>query len=633
MVFLEDVLKTEEITNNLRYFAQYWEYYCKTIEHPSLYNTVMTPHYLVKEIIDELKTNGINNTSTFSYFFSQATFFLKYKILFTDETYSLWNLLYTKLAEKEKQIIVINSLAEKLDGLFSLDIYKKTIFEKLQNTIISPKDDFENIKKLTETVIFEFIFTGFSITNISKLIVNVFAFYSIDDYGDGKPHFHTNYPLITKVENDNYEEYVSKAKLEIESLSLEDRLNRLYSILVSDEKQYFYIFYIEGIALEESLIFDEITFYNPNKQPILITASRFDNDIFDGANYETGMNVIISQKTKDLLSGKQNAIKKLEKICDLIKLLDNSKSDFYVNTSFYKVLDENKEFHNGTMGFSKKMVTPYDVIKSNDVISDAKDLYNNIYLNHEVSEHDKAIFLDALHFFRKAKESDNLEETLLNYWISLERLFIDFDSFNSKFERTCKFVQAILIERYIYDNGWNCYNLINSLLQTKHGHMGQMIPEINFPKELQLKANIGEYYKGDEIVLLAFIDQIQEIKQHCQNLVANEIMQNTEDFYKKQKTSHKEIPAKFLEIQNNLLMIYRQRNQIVHNAVYDKNLIELNIARMKSIATIILFDLLNGMKTKKNLKSVAMDFYIKAEQDMYLAEKDSEYLFIKKLGD
>lgn len=633
MVFLEDVLKPEEINDNLKYFVQYWEYFCNTIEKPSLYNSIMTPHYLVKEIIDELNTNGINNNSTFSYFHAQATSFLKYKVLFTDEVYSLWNLLHTKLAEKEKQIIVIRSVAEKLDIFFSTEDYKSTIFDQLQSNINNTNNNFEIIRKLTEAIIFEFLFSGFSITTIHKLINNVFSFYSIDDYGDGKPHFHTNYPLLIKFKGDDYEKYVSNAIKEIESLTLTNRIHRLYSILVSKEDQYFYIFYLEGIALEESLTFEDIVFYNPTKQSMMTGISKFDNDIFDGANYETGMNVIISQKTKDLLSGKQDAIKKIEKVCDLIKLLDNSKSDFYLNTSYYKVLDENKAFHNGTMGFSKKIISPYDVIRNNDLVSDVKDLYNTVYLCSEISEQDKKIFLDALHFYRKAKESDNLEETLLNYWISLERLFIDFDSFNSKFDRTSKFVQAILLERYIYQNGWNCYNLINSLLQTKHGHNGQMIPEIDFPIEIQLKANIGEHYKENTLTLINFIDQIQEIKQHCKNLVANEIMQNVEDFYKKQKVSQKEIPSKFVEIQNNLLMIYRQRNQIVHNAVYDKNLIELNVARVKSIATIVLVDLFNGIKNTKNLKTVAMDFYIKAEQDMYLAEKVSEYSFVQKLGE
>ena len=59
-------------------------------------------------------------------------------------------------------------------------------------------------------------------------------------------------------------------------------------------------------------------------------------------------------------------------------------------------------------------------------------------------------------------------------------------------------------------------------------------------------------------------------------------MQNIFDFYKNHKNAEKEITTKIEEIKSILLMIYRQRNQIVHNARYDKTLIEYNIAQIKS---------------------------------------------------
>ena len=77
-------------------------------------------------------------------------------------------------------------------------------------------------------------------------------------------------------------------------------------------------------------------------------------------------------------------------------------------------------------------------------------------------------------------------------------------------------------------------------------------------------------------------------------------------------------------------MIYRQRNQIVHNATYDKTLIEFNIAQIKSIVLMVLYDLLNGLKKEESLEKIIMDYYIQAEQDIYLATKDDSYLFIDK---
>lgn len=78
-------------------------------------------------------------------------------------------------------------------------------------------------------------------------------------------------------------------------------------------------------------------------------------------------------------------------------------------------------------------------------------------------------------------------------------------------------------------------------------------------------------------------------------------------------------------------MIYRQRNQIVHNASFDEILIDFHINQLKSITTIIFYDLFKIMKSGKNLEQSVLDIYLNSEQDIYLATKDKEYLFIKKL--
>lgn len=243
----------------------------------------------------------------------------------------------------------------------------------------------------------------------------------------------------------------------------------------------------------------------------------------------------------------------------------------------------------------------------------------------------KKIIFDSIHFFRKAKESSIREEQLLNYWIALERIFLEFDNIKNKFERTCNFARSFLLERYIFQKGWNCYNFINSLLTTKTMHNGQFCPEIDIPKELQIEANIGEYLPIPiTIELEKFINKIPEIQKYSSNILAYNMMQEVSDFYKNHQIAKKDILSKNDEIRNELLMIYRQRNQIVHNATFDETLIEFNIAQIQSIVTMVLYDLINGLKSEPSLKNVILDSYIKAEQDLYLANREDNYLFIEK---
>lgn len=343
------------------------------------------------------------------------------------------------------------------------------------------------------------------------------------------------------------------------------------------------------------------------------------------------MNVIVKQKGKDIISAKLAAIKKINKTYDFILLHSNLKGKISINDACYRILDENKEFRSWSMGTSKDYLWRHDVIIDEESENKIINKYQKICNNENILEHDKDIIFDSLHFYRKAKESDSQEEKLLNYWIALERLFLDFDTFESKFDRTCNFVQSILLERFIFQKGWNCYYFIDNLLRKQFFYKNKMISEIEIPKELQIKANIGPDLNNSIIKLQDFVDSIPEIIKYSRNLVANDIMQNVQKFYYNHKFASKEILDKKEEIRNVLLMIYRQRNQIVHNAKYDNTLIEYNIAQAQSITTIVLSVLVNEINEHSSIKDVALDFYIRLEQDIYLATKEDDYLFVDKL--
>ncbi|MBP3450314.1 MAG: hypothetical protein J6K22_07625 [Spirochaetaceae bacterium] len=631
MNFLDDVLNENEITENLRYFVSYWEYFCNAVEQPSIYTTIMTPHFLVREILNELNTNGTENSSTFKYFFSQNQSFLSKKYLFDEGSYSLWILLHEKLKEKEKQVVVIDSIVNKLIQHFSSNEFQAFLFSSLKSIVLSSEAKFDNIKSLTETIIFQFIFEQYSIKTIKKLINNIFSSYSLEKRENEKVYFHTNYPLVTNFENDDYEEYVKKASDEMNNLTLEKRFDRLYELLINDTQIYYFIFYIKGIFFENKVDFADVTFYNPKITPVLNPSNQFGNDIFDDEDYEIGMNVIVKQKGKDIISAKLAAIKKINKTYDFILLHSNLKGKISINDACYRILDENKEFRSWSMGTSKDYLWRHDVIIDEESENKIINKYQKICNNENILEHDKDIIFDSLHFYRKAKESDSQEEKLLNYWIALERLFLDFDTFESKFDRTCNFVQSILLERFIFQKGWNCYYFIDNLLGSKFFYRDNMISEIEIPKELQIKANIGPDLNNSIIKLQDFVDSIPEIIKYSRNLVANDIMQNVQKFYYNHKFASKEILDKKEEIRNVLLMIYRQRNQIVHNAKYDNTLIEYNIAQAQSITTIVLSVLVKEINEHSSIKDVALDFYIRSEQDIYLATKEDDYLFVDKL--
>ncbi len=359
-----------------------------------------------------------------------------------------------------------------------------------------------------------------------------------------------------------------------------------------------------------------------------------EKDIFEGADYETGMNVIVLEKCVDTETGKSNALKRIEQICDVFRLFEHSKSNFFINDSYYKVLDNNKKMYKGTIGYSKEIVTKFDVIKNKENLEYVKQFSTFLFANNFILKTDKEVLIDSLHYYRKAFECKRPEDKLLNLWITLERLFLGLNLFpeKSKFERINILVRSFLLERFIFQKGWRTYNTINRLLQSKTMHNGVFIPEIILSKEIQLKANIGEYLQYPiEIKLSKFINEIPNITNEINNRFYIDMLNDTLEFYINHEKAKKEIEGILKILRNELLMIYRQRNQIVHNASFDEILIDFHINQLQSITTIIFYDLFKIMKTGKNLEQSVLDIYLNSEQDIYLTTKDKAYLFIKKL--
>lgn len=128
------------------------------------------------------------------------------------------------------------------------------------------------------------------------------------------------------------------------------------------------------------------------------------------------------------------------------------------------------------------------------------------------------------------------------------------------------------------------------------------------------------------IKLSNFINTIPEIVNNSSNLVMNDIMNQTYDFYNNHESAQKLLNKKMDDLRNELLMLYRQRNQIVHNAIYDKTLVEFNIIQIKSIVMAVLFDFIEGVKNEKSINNFLMNMYVNSEKYLHLMKHDGGYI-------
>lgn len=284
----------------------------------------------------------------------------------------------------------------------------------------------------------------------------------------------------------------------MDSLTINERLNRIFEFLTSPLSKYYFIFPIEGLNLRKSIFIDDIEFYNPTVKSNISDSQWIpEKDIFYDINYEHSANVMVCLRCRNIEFGEKLAKEKISKVFDFLRLYIRTKADFKVSNSEILVLDENKEFQFHRLRGASKQFSDFNVAQNSDAFSNIVKSYNDCFYDSAISIEDRQVIFDSLHFYRNGEESNSQEERLLNYWIALERLFLSAPDISSgkiklsKFERICIFTQHILINRYIYKNGWDCYNLIDSLLKTLTGHNDCMVPNIDIPIELQKKHKLA----------------------------------------------------------------------------------------------------------------------------------------------
>ena len=79
------------------------------------------------------------------------------------------------------------------------------------------------------------------------------------------------------------------------------------------------------------------------------------------------------------------------------------------------------------------------------------------------------------------------------------------------------------------------------------------------------------------------------------------------------------------------IMSVHTNNIVIYKTKKSGYRCECNITQAQSITTIVLSILVNEINEHSSIKDVALDFYIRSEQDIYLATKEHDYLFVEKL--
>lgn len=192
----------------------------------------------------------------------------------------------------------------------------------------------------------------------------------------------------------------------------------------------------------------------------------------------------------------------------------------------------------------------------------------------------------------------------------------------TKFSKISDCLKHYLIFRYFYSCGWSIYDRFQYYFKSVNIVNSRRVSRILLSAEDSKKINIVTSSKNG-FSLFDFINLLNKFGKCTDNCIFNEELNKTIEFYKSNKTFTNAINAIEPTIKNELLMIYRQRNQIVHKASYDTTLLNFYISKLQFVTTVFLRDLIANMPNEKSINNFILNQYIKVEKIRNIIKNNS----------
>jgi hypothetical protein len=621
--------KSEE---RIEFWINMWESFIKNfLKKPSFGLNLYNPHILIEDIISEIEDNSFKNSDNKKYFYSKLNYYIENDPVIKKDLSSMFQIARRNFEPNKSNYLL--EILKQIKLSFSNGFYFEKCLDLLIYLLTNNNEITEDFIKesnyLSQVMIIEFVKRKYSLEDIVNFPKQIFEGYEYEE--DGR--LVTNFPHgldpndYDTIDNKTEPKFYEDVKQIMDSLTNFKRLKALLNLFNKKTRKVYYIFVVEGLKGSDNIDIAGVTFYSLDKKRYTEIPENPDFD-------EENLQMIKKESYKflqaavevDYLTSKSSlliALSKLETALDLISCFYSVQTPLVVNSSNYLVVEDNKciNWFSGTDKREK-------IHKHIDSI-DVKDL--NIYLDIILEKdiqwndfNDKSVrkIKNAIHWHRKAQESNNDEDKLLNYWISIENLFTESNlseilnkSKSEKINIIKEVISSNQIFNFIYGYGWDLffhyYNQFQNLFQSHY---------LSMPDELIERANFNK--KNEDVInLKEFINCIGEIKLYETNPFLFEQLRQIEAFYNNAKEAKTIIENQIEQIQNDLLMIYRFRNLIVHNAHFDNTLLKYYVWKINQFSNNFLKSIIKNLDKEKTLEDII--FSIQTKKEHFFNEIDS----------
>ncbi|WP_316818392.1 hypothetical protein [Pedobacter nyackensis] len=561
-----------------------WEELVENVDKGAPDFELYNPQILIDDILDEIEFNSFQNNDNRAFFYEKLSAYFTGDQIISNLFHSQFKLLRKDF--NSDKLNLIKQITLGIKQLFENGSYFKETLSILKKTILTNNEfniEYYNlVKYLSLSLIIEFIKKGYAaedIKNFPKHILSNYEVLNEEIIVTDFPHDINEKDFMDETGIFNFQKYKAAIIEYIDNLSLEERLNALLFFYEKKKEPMYYLFSMNGIKGQTLLNLGDVTFYSSDKKSFLSEESKpaLSMHTLKDSHIQVAVkvNYLMPQSTL------QEAVSKVENALDLISSYFTTKTALRLNSTNYTVVDLDGNFISGGHGRDKE-----DTFLSLHNALDAKliepkiDVLNEFDLIVGGNKGSQIKISNSLHWHRKGIQSLKHEDKILNYWISLENLFfldkdITNDILTGKKKSKIHLIQESVSSAYaivsLHDPAWELFHYFNREYLVSNMGIQNLISKMDNDLIERSQINLGA--KGGRVYLENFIDCLDEIRSYITDPHMTYRILNVQKLYNDPNFLKKHFEKEIEIIKNNLLLIYRCRNMIVHNAHYGNMLL------------------------------------------------------------
>lgn len=551
----------------LKFWLRYWEESVSGFTKLHQFDLQLdNPHFLIEDILSEIEYNLFKNSENRAYFKTTLG-----KCLKDDPSFASICRTQCTLALKDWDTspIYVRSLCQEMLQCIN-EKYVDAIIDKLIEIVDGSKKLTSSVKRLickySDLLISELIAQGISANDISSFLNENEA--AIDASGDviiANDSFHG----ILKESFPTVEEYHDAIKTYLKERKAKEYLGNIRKQYLKEPVKGYIIFRIKGVKGKTDFKFQNVHFYSVDK----ITYIEDEQTISEIENPQKDfdfINLAVPVEHKYFNSSIEYALSKATEVLNYLSLdLDTTKKISVDGTTVSLVIDGHECGckHDNTADPSYNSFIHR--IESIDLSNIQEEISGITLKSHNhIAENDLRKISNAVHWYNKAKTAGRDEDTLLYSWIAIESLLKTDNKIQEAIipehgkQNTLSIIQeicsGIMLHNKFYTHAFNYYSYI--IRSTTHYDN-----YFDIPSDIVESANL--YHKErSKMTISQFFNHLNEIKNNVNSEILKFELEELDEFYSSVDKQKNYIN----EIKNDLLLIYRLRNLISHNATYSR---------------------------------------------------------------